>query len=226
MRILMIEDDESLCAIIKRQLEKEGFTVDICNDGQDGQRIALKQAHDLILLDRMLPSLNGAFILRKLRSQGIETPVLMMTALGTLDQKVEGLDLGADDYLVKPFAMKELLARVRAIVRRPAKWKNDGIISCGDIGFDPVKRSLYGEGGSCSLSRRETCLLEFLIMNEGQTLPREVLMSRVWGPDAPVEDGNLDSYIYFLRNRLKSVGSKAKIKAVRGVGYEMEAYCV
>lgn len=111
MRILMIEDDKNLCDIVSRQLQKEGFTVDTYNDGEEGMGIALKQAHDLILLDRMLPSLNGIRILKRLRLQGIETPVLMMTALGTLDQRVEGLDLGADDYLVKPFAIKELLDR-------------------------------------------------------------------------------------------------------------------
>lgn len=222
MRILMIEDDKNLCDIVSRQLQKEGFTVDTYNDGEEGMGIALKQAHDLILLDRMLPSLNGIRILKRLRLQGIETPVLMMTALGTLDQRVEGLDLGADDYLVKPFAIKELLARIRAIARRPVKWKNDSILSYGDISFDPVKRCLSGKEKSCSLSRRETSLLEALIRNEGQVLPREVLLSKVWGPDAPVEDGNLDSYIYFLRNRLKSVESQVKIKAVRGVGYELE----
>lgn len=222
MRILLIEDDIKLCDALKYQLEKEAFTVDLCHDGEDGLHWALQQAHELILLDRMLPSMSGTKVLQKIRSIGIATPVLLLTALGSLDERVEGLDAGADDYLVKPFAIEELLARIRALCRRPRQWESTASLLVGDISFDGERRILNGEKGSCSLSKREAGLLETLLKNSNRTLPRGILLARVWGPDAPVEDGNLDNYVYFLRRRLKSVGSSLTIKTVRGVGYQLE----
>lgn len=222
MRILMIEDDLELCEAIRFELEREGMTVDICNDGDDGLRWARQQAHDLILLDRMLPIMDGLTVLGKLRMEGNTTPVLMVTALGTVGQRVEGLDCGADDYLVKPFATEELLARIRAMCRRPRQWESVDVMEYGDVSFDSAKRLLCGEKGECSLSRREGDLMEVLLKNPTQTLPRPVLLSRVWGPDAEVEEGNLDNYIHFLRRRLKTVGSALQIKTVRGVGYRLE----
>lgn len=222
MRILMIEDDLRLCEAVRFQLERQGFTVDVCNDGDDGLHWARQQAHDLILLDRMLPVLDGLSVLRTLRGEGVNTPVLLVTALGDTGQKVEGLDCGADDYLVKPFAIEELLARIRAMSRRPRQWESSQLFTLGDICFDPEKKTLSGRGGSCTLSHRESDLMEVLVKNHGQTLPRSVLLGKVWGPDAEVEDGNLDNYIHFLRRRLRSVGSTLAIRTVRGVGYCME----
>lgn len=215
----MIEDDRNLCNVVGYQLQKEGFQIDFCYDGEESLWWIRQQVHDLILLDRMLPSLSGTQVLKQMRKEEIKTPVIFITALGTLDQKVEGLDLGADDYLVKPFAMKELLARIRAIVRRPATWSNNQILNIADIEFDGAKKTLKGEQGSCSLSKREAALLEILLKNQNQILPRNLLFSKVWGISAGVEEGNLDTYIYFLRNRLKTVGSKLEIKVVRSVGY-------
>lgn len=223
MRILMIEDDEKLCEAVSYQLEQMGMTVDVCNDGDDGLRWVKQQAHDLILLDRMLPTLNGISVLQKMRSDGIQTPVLVMTALGTIGQRVEGLDAGADDYLVKPFAIEELLARIRAMSRRPRAWESVELYSFGDVTLNSSEKLLTGKSGSkISLSKRETDLLEVFLKNPSRTIPRNILLSKVWGPDAEVEDGNLDNYIHFLRRRLRSVKSLLQIRTVRGVGYCLE----
>lgn len=222
MRILMIEDDDKLCDAVCFQLERKGFTVDVCHDGDDGLRWIRERVHDLILLDRMLPIMDGITVLKKARAEGISTPVLLITALGDVFQRVEGLDAGADDYLVKPFAMEELLARIRAMSRRPHQWEGAKPLEFGDISYEGTEKCLHGVKGDCSLSKREGDLLEMLLKNPNQTLPRTVLLSRVWGPDAGVEEGNLDNYIHFLRRRLKAAGSTLQIKTVRGVGYRLE----
>lgn len=219
----MIEDDQKLCEAVSFQLEQHGFTVDVCNDGDDGLRWIRQQAHDLILLDRMLPTMNGISVLSRMRADGIRTPVLVMTALGTVGQRVEGLDAGADDYLVKPFAIEELLARIRAMCRRPLTWESTEVFQYHDISLDSAEKKMTCSGNTVSLSKREASLMETLLKNPNQTLPRDVLLSRVWGPDAEVEEGNLDNYIHFLRRRLKSVSSSLQIKTVRGVGYRLES---
>ena len=222
MRILMVEDDPGLCEAVSFQLEQKGVTVDVCHDGEDGLHWARQQAYDLILLDRMLPGLDGLSVLRSLRQEGIVTPVVLVTALEEISQRVEGLDAGADDYLVKPFAAEELMARIRAMSRRPRQWESSQIIRLGDVVFDREQKTLEKEGQSCTLSRRESELMEMLLKNPGQILPRGLLLSRVWGPEAEVEEGNLDNYIHFLRRRLRSVGSALEIRTVRGVGYQLE----
>ena len=222
MRILMVEDDPGLCEAVSFQLEQKGVTVDVCHDGEDGLHWARQQAYDLILLDRMLPGLAGLSVLRSLRQEGIVTPLVLVTALGEVSQRVEGLDAGADDYLVKPFAAEELMARIRAMCRRPRQWESSQIIRLGDVVFDREQKTLEKEGQSCTLSRRESELMEMLLKNPGQILPRGLLLSRVWGPEAEVEEGNLDNYIHFLRRRLRSVGSALEIRTVRGVGYQLE----
>ena len=222
MRILMVEDDPGLCEAVSFQLEQKGVTVDVCQNGEDGLHWARQQAYDLILLDRMLPGLDGLSVLRSLRQEGIVTPVVLVTALGEVSQRVEGLDAGADDYLVKPFAAEELMARIRAMSRRPRQWESSQIIRLGDVVFDREQKTLEKEGQSCTLSRRESELMEMLLKNPSQILPRGLLLSRVWGPEAEVEEGNLDNYIHFLRRRLRSVGSTLEIRTVRGVGYQLE----
>ena len=160
MRILMVEDNEELCEAVAFQLEKEGYTVDVCHDGDDGLHWAGQQAHDLILLDRMLPRMDGLTLLTRMRSQGIMTPVLIITALDGIGDRVDGLDAGADDYLVKPFAIEELLARIRAMGRRPRGWESSAILRFRDVEFDPMQKLLHGPQDSCSLSRRESDLFE------------------------------------------------------------------
>ncbi len=222
MRILMVEDDQALCAAVDIHLRQQGYTVDYAHTGEDGLHFALQNAYDLILMDRMLPELDGLEAVRTLRNRGFSTPVLMLTALDGVPDRVDGLDAGADDYLAKPFAAEELLARIRALSRRPRQWESTSRLSAGDLELDTELAALRGPAGACSLSRREKQLLELFLRNAGQTLTRELLLSRVWGPDAPVEDGNLDNYIHFLRRRLRTVGSAVRLATVRSVGYRLE----
>ena len=222
MRILMVEDDQALCAAVDIHLRQQGYTVDYAHTGEDGLHFALQNAYDLILMDRMLPELDGLEAVRTLRSRGFSTPVLMLTALDGVPDRVDGLDAGADDYLAKPFAAEELLARIRALSRRPRQWESTSRLSAGDLELDTELAALRGPAGACSLSRREKQLLELFLRNAGQTLTRELLLSRVWGPDAPVEDGNLDNYIHFLRRRLRTGGSAVRLATVRSVGYRLE----
>lgn len=222
MRILMVEDDKELCEAVEVQLNQRGYITDFCHSGDDAVHFALQNAYDLILLDRMLPEMDGVKVLTILRKQAITTPVLMMTAMNSIGDRVQGLDAGADDYLVKPFAIDELLARIRALARRPQQWESAQKIICGDVELDSALQYIKGKQGVCSLSKRETQLLELFFRNSSQVMPRTLLLSRVWGPDAPVEDGNLDNYVHFLRRRLKSVGSTIQIVTVRSVGYRLE----
>lgn len=219
MRILLIEDDKNLCEMLRFQLEKEHHEVTICNNGRDGLDLFLQDAYDLVLLDRMLPTMNGLLILQKARRRGISTPVIMITALGELYDRVEGLDCGADDYLVKPFAYEELAARIRSIGRRNHVYDDNNLFSYADLTYDSRLRELTGPDGSMQLSRREGRLLEVFLQNPDTTLQRLVLLSRVWGADAPVEESNLDTYIHFVRKRLQQIGSHATIETVRGIGY-------
>ena len=222
MRILMIEDDKDLCKAVGIHLGREGHTADFCHDGADGLHFALQNAYDLILLDRMLPGMDGLSVLSALRDRGFPIPVLMITARDGIGDRVDGLAAGADEYLVKPFAAEELLARIRALSRRPQQWESIHKIQLGDIELDFERCLLTCRAQTITLSKRETKLLEFFIRNAGQVMPRELLLARIWGPDAPVEDGNLDNYIHFLRRRLKSVQSCLQITTIRGVGYRLE----
>ena len=222
MRILIIEDDRSLAESLRFQLEQNHFETDVCHNGEEGLHFIEQQSHDIILLDRMLPILDGISVLKITREKNIPTPIIFVTALGALNEKITGLDCGADDYLVKPFDFEELLARIRCILRRPAKWEGSKPLELGDISYDTQQKKLYCGNISCSLSSREGDLLEFFLRNPGQTIPRASILAKVWGPDAEVEDGNLDNYIYFLRRRLKSVKSFLQVKTIRGIGYQLE----
>lgn len=222
MKILLIEDDKNLCELLKYQLQREKHQVDICHDGRDGLDLLLQDAHDLILLDRMLPTMNGLIVLKKARDCGINTPVIVITALGELYDRIEGLDHGADDYIIKPFECEELLARIRSLGRRSGKYEDDSLINFGDITYDNSLRILSGPKCELQLSGREGLLLEVLLRSPHEVIKRMVIFSRVWGVDAPVEEGNLDTYIHFLRKRLKYVGSILNIKTVRGIGYTLE----
>ena len=222
MRILLIEDDETLCQTIPFQLRQEGFLADTAMDGEEGLHLAREQLHDLILLDRMLPGLDGMEVLHSLRRENIQTPVIFLTALGQLQDRTTGLNSGADDYIVKPFAFEELLARIRCVLRRPAVMQLSEILSFGDIQYEPHTLTLSSGGNSTVLSKRLGDLLELFLRNPGQVLPRETILLRVWGMDAEVEDGNLDNYTYFLRRSLRKIGSQVQLATVRGVGYRLE----
>lgn len=222
MRLLLIEDDESLCLSLSYQLRQDGFAPETCHDGEEGLLWARQQGYDLILLDRMLPGMDGLTLLRQLRREGIHTPVIFLTALGQLGDKTGGLDAGADDYIVKPFAYDELLARIRCVLRRPAVLSGGDLLRYGDVTYDPGSLTLRRGTASTALSKRLGDLLELFLRNPGQTLPRQIILLRVWGMETEVEDGNLDNYTYFLRRSLRKVGSTLRLTTVRGIGYRLE----
>ena len=221
MRILLAEDDKQLNQFITTQLKAEGFFVDSCFDGEDALFYGEQNIHDVILLDRMLPGMDGAHILTVLREKNISTPIIFITALGTLSDKITGLNLGADDYLVKPFAFEELLARIRCVIRRPPTICNPEILTGQDITLHLTQLTLTGPATSCTLSKKEAALFEMFLYSKGQTLSRDTLLLKVWGPDSDVENGNLDNYIHFVRRRLSMIGSHLQIKTIRGIGYCM-----
>jgi DNA-binding response OmpR family regulator len=221
MRILVIEDDRDLCRLICLSLEQAGYSADSCHTGNDGLFYAKNQVYDAIILDRMLPEIDGLTVLESLRRQGILTPVILATALDGLHDRINGLDAGADDYLPKPFAIEELMARIRAVTRRPGNLQVSSRLSAFGLTLDPDSHRLdYGET-SLTLSRKESALLAYFMKNPGQTLPRSMIISYVWGSCSEVEDGNLDNYIYFLRRRLKSLQADVKLITVHGVGYRL-----
>ena len=223
MRILLIEDDAALCRVLQPTLQAAGFGCDCCQNGADGLALLRTGCYDACILDRMLPELDGLTLLRQARAAGVTTPVLMLTALGQVGDRVAGLDAGADDYLAKPFDTRELLARLRALVRRPVEL-NSAVhrIACGDLTLDTAQQTLTGPGGTVAVSRRECDLLAVLCRAPGLLRSRAVLLGSVWGADADVEDASLDSYIRFARRRLRAVGSRAAIQTVRGAGYRLE----
>ena len=222
MRILLIEDDRALCAALQPTLTGAGYTVDTCHDGADGRELLCGGSYDVCILDRMLPGLDGLSLLRAARAKGCITPVLMLTALSGINDRVDGLDAGADDYLGKPFDTRELLARLRALTRRPGT-SAETAMHCGDVTLDAAQLTLTGPRASVGLTKRECDLLEALLRAPGQLQSRSALLARVWGPLAEVEDANLDCYIHFIRRRLNTVDSTVKIVTVRGSGYKAEA---
>ena len=222
MRILMIEDDKDLCRNIVLALKQSGYETECCHTGSDGLFLAKSQAYDAIILDRMLPEIDGLTVLESLRRQNIPTPVILATALDGLNVRVCGLDAGADDYLVKPFAPEELMARIRAVTRRPHRLQASPRLSLSGLSLDPEQRLLEYGNVSLALSKRESALLEFFLRNPRCTLPRSRILSYVWGSHSEVEDGNLDNYIYFLRRRLKAAGAPVKLVTVHGIGYRLE----
>lgn len=222
MRILLVEDDADLLLALAFHLKHEGYAVDSCESGGEALLFFRQGAYDLAILDRMLPEMDGVEILQTIRSEGNPTPVLMLTALSAVGDRVSGLDAGADDYMVKPFDTQELLARVRAMARRPVQWAGGGVAtSFGDITLHESDLRLCSEGGEVILSKKEASLLREMMRAGSETLPREVLFQRIWGA-AEVEDANLDSYIHFARKHLAQIGARAKIITVRGVGFRLE----
>ena len=223
MRILLIEDDEALCQVLQPTLQAAGFASDCCHSGADGLTLLESGYYDACILDRMLPELDGLQLLKKARAAGVTAPVLMLTALGQVGDRVAGLDAGADDYLAKPFDNRELLARLRALVRRPAELNGAAHrLQCGDLTLDTAQLTLTGPDAAVTVSRRECDLLAAFCRAPGVLRGRAVLLGSVWGADPDIEDASLDSYIRFIRRRLAAVGSRAVIRTVRGAGYRLE----
>lgn len=219
MKILVIEDDLSLGELLRYGLEKEGFEVTICQDGEGGLKGAIDNLHDIILLDRMLPGISGEEVLKGIRRQEMNTPVIFITALGEAAEKIDCLDLGADDYLVKPFDMGELMARIRSVMRRTLDHTVSFPLCFGDISFWEKESKLVHEDRTFILSKKEAELLSFFFRNPEQVLTRGQIIENVWGPITEIEDGNLDNYIYLLRKKLKTVRTSVRIKTIHRQGY-------
>lgn len=220
MKLLLVEDEKRMAQALCELLRLEKYDVDHYIDGADGLYAIETGAYDLIVLDVMLPHKNGFEIAREARQKGIKTPILMLTAKSDLDDKVTGLDCGADDYLTKPFMTKELLARLRALARRNINTP-DGTLAFGDITLNTSTSMLICGHNSVRLGEKEFRLLEYLIANQGQILTREQLAVRIWGYESDTEYNNVEVYLSFTRKKLSFINSKTEIKAVRGVGYEL-----
>ena len=222
MRILVVEDDKSLSMVLCELLRQEGYQTDTAFAGDTGLDCALSGIYDVIVLDVMLPKMDGFALLRSLRREGIRTPVLMLTARSQIEDKVTGLDGGADDYMTKPFNTTELLARVRALSRRSATEFVDTSIRCGDIVLLKDSHEVQCGSKSVKLTSKETDILEMFAKSHGRVVSKDMLTLKIWGYDSEIEYNSTEVYISFLRKKLKSIGSQIKIKAVRGVGYQLE----
>ena len=221
MNILLVEDEVALSNAVKRILEQRGFLVDAVYDGLDAVDYATGMDYSLIILDVMLPKLDGFEVLRRMRARGDSTPVLLLTARGEIDDRVTGLDSGANDYLTKPFDSKELLARIRAMTRVLAV-QPDKTIRLGQVTLDCASYDLSGPGGSTKLSGKEFQMMEMLMRDPRKLISTETFMDRIWGYDSEAELNSVWVYISALRKKLKSIGADIEIKAQRGVGYYLE----
>ena len=222
MRVLIIEDEKRLASTLQDLLELNGYTADVCHDGEAGLDNALSAIYDVILLDVMLPKLDGFSVLRRLRAAGNATPVLMLTARSEVTDRVEGLDCGADYYLTKPFEPRELLACIRALSRRQPELRETGALTCADLRLEQSTFTLSCGDRAVRLSRKEYDMLELLMRNQRQVVSKETLLVKVWGYESDAEDNNVEVYISFLRRKLTHLGSGVKIRTIRMVGYCLE----
>lgn len=223
MRILVVEDEHKIARAVGRALEQESYAVDIVYDGDEGYAMATTEPYDLAIIDRMIPGdYDGIAIVKAMREAKIHTPVLLLTALGATSDKTKGLDSGADDYLVKPFALEELLARVRALLRRPAEQKGT-VLKAADLELDTTTFRVTRAGKEISLTSKEFALLEYLLRNQGRPSSKETIVSHVWDYDADILLNTVEVYIKYLRAKVDEPFDKQLIKTVRGFGYKIEA---
>ena len=222
MKVLIIEDEYSLADAIAETLKNEKFNVDIETNGEDGENEALTENYDLILLDVMLPKKNGFDILKTLGQAKIKTPIIMLTAKSEIEDKLNGLEHGADDYITKPFAMRELMARIKAVLKRTNNIENTECLQYGDLVLDIKNAKLKSHNNEIQISGKELELIEQLLINKNQISSRESLAQRIWGYESDTEYNNVEVYITFVRRKLKLIESKVYIKAIRGVGYKLE----
>jgi DNA-binding response OmpR family regulator len=221
MNVLVVEDDDSVARFLERAIRQAGYTAQLSNDGLVALDMALTSDFDLILLDVMLPNLDGFEVCRRLRAAKVGTPILIITAKDTLEDKIEGLDSGADDFIVKPFHLAELLARARALLRRGVSLP--AVLSVADLELDPATRQASRAGKTISLSATEYALLEYLMRNAGRVLTRSMILNHVWQYDFDGNDNVLDVYISYLRRKIDKGYSSPLIHTVRGAGYRMAA---
>ncbi len=216
MRILYVEDEKFLAEAVIHLLKKDKISVDHVLDGEEGLELALKPNYDVVVLDIMLPHLSGLEILKIMRERGVKTPVIMLSALNEVEDKIKGLDYGADDYLAKPFKTAELIARLRALCRRPA-IASDTIVEYGDIKFNLNNRTI----NEIELTDKESEILGMLIKKPGTVVPKEQILAHVWGADSEFEDNYVEVYISYLRKKLKNLNSRVEIKTIRNLGYKL-----
>ena len=222
MRLLVIEDERKIARVITESLKREKYAVDAAYDGEEGFNLADSQPYDLLIVDRMLPRLEGTEIVKKLRENGKNMPILFLTALSTTEDKTLGLDAGADDYLTKPFAIDELLARVRALLRRPPIQQPD-ILKIDNLRIDKQQQTVTRAGKIIDLTNKEYALLEYLMQHPNQVLSKETLIDHVWDFDADILPNNVEAYIKNLRQKIDKPFKKQLIKTVRGFGYRIES---
>lgn len=221
MRLLIVEDEHKIANSIKKGLEQERWAVDVVYDGRYGYDFATSEEYDVIILDRMLPGIDGLQIAKKLRDKNIHTPILMLTAKGQLEDKVEGLDNGADDYLTKPFAFAELLARIRALLRRP-KNATGTLLSIEDLTLDTIKFEVKRKGNKINLSSKEYSLLEYLMRHPDKVITKDQIINHVWNYDADVMPNSVEVYIKHLRDKIDKIEfGKSLIHTIRGFGYKI-----
>lgn len=216
MRILYVEDEKYLAEAVIHLLKKEKINVDWAADGEEGLELALKPNYDVIVLDIMLPKLSGLDILQTLRGRGIKTPIIMLSALNEVEDKIKGLDYGADDYLAKPFKTAELIARLRALVRRPALAEVEKL-EYEDLKLDLTNRTLNGT----ELTDKEAGIMEMLMRTPSSAITKEQILAHVWGLDSEFEENYVEVYVSYLRKKLKSLKSKVQIKTIRNLGYKL-----
>lgn len=221
MRVLLIEDDVTIARLLKEGLEDESYAVDVVHDGNEGYRTAVADDYDVIILDIMLPGMNGYEVCRALRNDGNKTPILMLTARDAERDIVEGLDTGADDYLDKPFSFDVLLARIRALLRRPNE-KLEEILQVGDLKLDPSSKKVTRASQEINLTAKEYGVLEYLMRNKGKVLSKEQIISHVWDFDADVLPNNVELFIMFLRRKIDKPFESKLIHTVSGFGYKLE----
>ena len=221
MYVLVVEDERRLAQVVRRVLEEEGHTVDTAHDGEEGLAMALEGSHDVIVLDIMLPEIDGIEVCRSLRRNRVDTPVLLLTALDSVDDRVRGLDAGADDYLPKPFAFQELLARLRALGRRKVQAREPSEMKSGDLVLDMRRRRAQRSGTVIELSPKEFSLLEFLMRNEGRVVTRTQILDHLWGYDYATDSNLVDVYVAYLRRKVDRGHGRQLIRTVRGVGYAL-----
>jgi DNA-binding response OmpR family regulator len=220
MRILVVEDNHRLSSSLQMNLEHEGYSVDVAYDGQEGQDLAELTPYDLIILDILLPEKDGLEVCRELRRRRIHTPILLLTARDSVDDRVEGLDCGADDYLVKPFAMRELLARLRALLRRKHPYTN-GRLELGDLVVDPVTHSVERDGRSIELTPKEFALLEYFMYHPNQVVTREMIEQHIWNYDFEGNSNVIDVYVRRLRRKVDDPFAVKFLTTIRGIGYRL-----
>jgi DNA-binding response OmpR family regulator len=222
LRLLLVEDETRLAEALEQILKKQGYMVDVTEDGATGQDMAETGIYSVIILDRNLPGIEGVEILKHLRSKRIATPVIFLTAKDTISNRVEGLDAGADDYLIKPFSKDELLARVRALSRRSENLQTSGTVCVASLCLDTRSCEASIDNEKVKLTVTEAQLLELLMRNQGQVLTKEQILDRIWGFDKDVEMKNVELYIFYLRKKIAFEKCGVAINTVRGIGYSLK----